>query len=127
MAIMVTGGAGYIGSHTCVELINHGRSIVIFDNFSNSQLEVLDRIERITGVAPTVVRGDVRDSDHLKSTMLKYQCRDVIHFAGLKSDAMRLGQSCPVAFVWQMAIGIAKFNAKSLVSLLFWPTYSWSH
>jgi len=45
MTIMVTGGAGYIGSHTCVELINHGHSIVIFDNFSNSQLEVPDRIE----------------------------------------------------------------------------------
>jgi UDP-glucose 4-epimerase len=87
MTIMVTGGAGYIGSHTCVELINHGHSIVIFDNFSNSQPEVLERIQRITGVAPAVVRGDVRDSDHLKSTMLKYQCRGVIHFAGLKSVA----------------------------------------
>jgi UDP-glucose 4-epimerase len=87
MTIMVTGGAGYIGSHTCVELINHRHSIVIFDNFSNSRPEVLERIERITGVAPVVVRGDVRDSDHLKSTMLKYQCRNVIHFAGLKSVA----------------------------------------
>jgi UDP-glucose 4-epimerase len=87
MTIMVTGGAGYIGSHTCVELINHGHSIVIFDNFSNSQLEVLDRIERITGVSPAVVRGDVRDRDLLTATMLKYQCRGVIHFAGLKSVA----------------------------------------
>jgi UDP-glucose 4-epimerase len=87
MTIMVTGGAGYIGSHTCVELITSGHSIVIFDNFSNSQTEVLNRIEQITGISPIVVRGDVRDSDLLKTTMIKYQCRAVIHFAGLKSVA----------------------------------------
>lgn len=87
MTIMVTGGAGYIGSHTCVELISNGYSIVIFDNFSNSQTEVLNRIERITGVSPVVVHGDVRDRDLLKTTMIKYQCRAVIHFAGLKSVA----------------------------------------
>jgi UDP-glucose 4-epimerase len=87
MTIMVTGGAGYIGSHTCVELINHRHPIVIFDNFSNSQPEVLNRIERITGVAPAVVRGDVRDRGLLKATMTKHQCRAVIHFAGLKSVA----------------------------------------
>ena len=87
MTIMVTGGAGYIGSHTCVELINHRHPIVIFDNFSNSQPEVLNRIERITGVFPSAVRGDVRDGDLLKATMTKCQCRAVIHFAGLKSVA----------------------------------------
>ena len=87
MTIMITGGAGYIGSHTCVELIISGYSIVIFDNFSNSQPEVLNRIERITGVSPVVVHGDVRDRDLLKATMIKYRCRAVIHFAGLKSVA----------------------------------------
>jgi UDP-glucose 4-epimerase len=87
MTIMVTGGAGYIGSHTCVELIREGHSVVVFDNFCNSQTEVLNRIERITGVSPAVVRGDVRDRDLLKNTMTKYKCSAVIHFAGLKSVA----------------------------------------
>jgi len=57
MTIMVTGGAGYIGSHTCVELIKSRYTIVIFDNFSNGQPEVLERIKRITGVFPAAVRG----------------------------------------------------------------------
>jgi UDP-glucose 4-epimerase len=87
MTILVTGGAGYIGSHTCVELINNQHPIVIFDNFSNSQPEVLDRIEQITGVSPPLVRGDVRDGDLLKTILVKYQCSGVIHFAGLKSVA----------------------------------------
>jgi UDP-glucose 4-epimerase len=87
MTIMVTGGAGYIGSHTCVELISKGYSIVIVDNFCNSQPEVLNRIERIAGVSPAVVQGDVRDRDLLKNTMIKYHCNAVIHFAGLKSVA----------------------------------------
>lgn len=85
MTIMVTGGAGYIGSHTSVELISKGYSIVVYDNFSNSQREVLNRIQQITGVSPAVVQGDVRDRDLLKNTMLRYQCSAVIHFAGLKS------------------------------------------
>ena len=87
MTIMVTGGAGYIGSHTCIELIREGYSVVIFDNFCNSQRVVLNRIERITGVSPAVVHGDVRDRDLLKSSMIKYKCGAVIHFAGLKSVA----------------------------------------
>lgn len=57
MKIMVTGGAGYIGSHTCVELIDAGHEVVIFDNFCNSNVEVVRRIERITGTVPAVVRG----------------------------------------------------------------------
>jgi UDP-glucose 4-epimerase len=92
MTIMVTGGAGYIGSHTCVELIREGYSIIIFDNFSNSRAEVLNRIERITGVSPAVVQGDVRDRDLLKNTMIEYQCSAVIHFAGLKSVADSVAQ-----------------------------------
>lgn len=87
MTILITGGAGYIGSHTSVELINGRSAIVIFDNFSNSHPEVLKRIERITGVAPPVVHGDIRDSELLKATMAKYECHAVIHFAGLKSVA----------------------------------------
>ena len=87
MTIMVTGGAGYIGSHTCIELIGAGYPVVIFDNFCNSQTEVLHRIERITGVSPAVVHGDIRDRELLKNTMIEHRCSAVIHFAGLKSVA----------------------------------------
>ncbi len=87
MTIMVTGGAGYIGSHTCVELIEAGHQVVIFDNFCNSNIEVVRRIERITSAAPVVVRGDVRDRDLVSATLAKHRCEAVIHFAGLKSVA----------------------------------------
>src|SRR5258708_38108355 len=85
MTIMVTGGAGYIGSHTCVELIGAGRSVVVFDNFCNSKPEVLSRIERIAGKRPEFVKGDVRDREALASALVKYRCDGVIHFAGLKA------------------------------------------
>jgi UDP-glucose 4-epimerase len=87
MTVMLTGGAGYIGSHTCVELIREGYSIVIFDNFCNSHDEVLNRIKHITGITPAVVRGDIRDRDLLEKTLVRYKCNAVIHFAGLKSVA----------------------------------------
>ena len=84
---MVTGGAGYIGSHTCVGLIRAGYSVVIFDNFCNSHEAVVNRIERITGTSPALVRGDVRDQDLIEKTLATYHCSAVIHFAGLKSVA----------------------------------------
>jgi UDP-glucose 4-epimerase len=83
--ILVTGGAGYIGSHTCVELLNAGYSVVIFDNFSNSHEESINRITQITGKSPTVVRGDIRDKASLENALRKHECTAVIHFAGLKS------------------------------------------
>jgi UDP-glucose 4-epimerase len=85
MKIMVTGGAGYIGSHTCVELIDAGHEVVILDNFCNSNVEVVRRIERITGIAPVVVRGDVRDTSLVTDALTTHRCESVIHFAGLKS------------------------------------------
>lgn len=92
MKIMVTGGAGYIGSHTCVELIDAGHEVVIFDNFCNSNVEVVRRIERITGTVPAVVRGDVRDCDRVADTLAMHRCEAVIYFAGLKSVAELVGQ-----------------------------------
>src|SRR5512139_1488421 len=59
--ILVTGGAGFIGSHTCVELLNAGSAVTVFDNFSNSHPEALARVERITGKSLRLVRGDIRD------------------------------------------------------------------
>lgn len=83
--ILVTGGAGYIGSHTCLELLAAGYEVVVYDNFSNSNPESLDRVARIGGRQPTVVQGDVRDKALLEQTLRQHQCTSVIHFAGLKA------------------------------------------
>ena len=83
--ILVTGGAGYIGSHTCLELLAAGYEVVVYDNFSNSNPESLDRVARISGRPPTVVQGDVRDKALLEQTLRQHQCTSVIHFAGLKA------------------------------------------
>jgi len=85
MSILVTGGGGYIGSHTCVELLKKCHEIIIFDNFSNSNSEALKRVEKITGCKLTVIEGDIRDQNALETTLRKYRCTAVIHFAGLKS------------------------------------------
>lgn len=83
--ILVTGGAGYIGSHTCLELLAAGYGVVVYDSFSNSNPQSLDRVARITGRQPTVVKGDVRDKALLEQTLRQHQCTSVIHFAGLKA------------------------------------------
>ena len=85
MAILVTGGAGYIGSHTCVELIKAGYEIVIYDNFYNSKPEALNRIRRITGSDFAFVEGDIRDRSKLDSVFSENRIDAVIHFAGLKA------------------------------------------
>jgi UDP-glucose 4-epimerase len=81
----VTGGAGYIGSHTCVALLQAGYEVVIYDNFSNSHQEVINRIKAITQIRPVLVVGDIRDQASLVKCMQTYQCNAVIHFAGLKA------------------------------------------
>jgi UDP-glucose 4-epimerase len=83
--ILVTGGAGYIGSHTCVELLNAGHDVTVLDNFCNSQAEALVRVERITGKKPTLIEGDIRDSETLRQTLRRSGASAVIHFAGLKA------------------------------------------
>jgi UDP-glucose 4-epimerase len=82
---LITGGAGYIGSHTCVELLSAGHQIVVYDNFSNSHPEAMRRVEQITGKPFTVVNGDVRDQAALETVLRQYGCEAVIHFAGLKA------------------------------------------
>lgn len=83
--IFVTGGAGYIGSHTCVELLNAGHNVVVFDNFSNSYPESIKRVEAITGKIVHVVEGDIRDQAAVEAAFCQYKCQSVIHFAGLKA------------------------------------------
>ena len=87
MAILVTGGTGYIGSHTVVELLNNGYDVVIVDNYVNSKPEVLNRIKKITGKSPRFYEVDVCDYEKLKEVFQKEKITDIIHFAGLKSVA----------------------------------------
>jgi UDP-glucose 4-epimerase len=88
--ILVTGGAGYIGSHTCVELINNGFGVVIVDNLSNSKVESIRRIEKITGQAIPFYQADIRDAAALNRIFQSHTIDAVIHFAGLKA----VGESC---------------------------------
>ena len=83
--IFITGGAGYIGSHTCVELLNADHQVTVFDNLSNSQAEALARVERITGKKLHFVQGDIRDGDALQAALQTSGALAVIHFAGLKA------------------------------------------
>ena len=87
MAILVTGGTGYIGSHTVVELLNRGYDVVIVDNYCNSKPEVLNRIEQISGKRPRFYELSVQDEEKLREVFEKENITDVIHFAGLKSVA----------------------------------------
>lgn len=83
MKILVTGGAGYIGSHACVELLNVGYEIVVYDNFSNSYIESINRVEKITSKKVSFIEGDIRDEISLEKAIIG--CDAVIHFAGLKA------------------------------------------
>ena len=85
MRILVTGGAGYIGSHTCVELLNQGHEVVVFDNLYNSSEEALKRVEKITGKTLTFYKADMLDRDAMEEIFSKEKIDAVIHFAGLKA------------------------------------------
>jgi UDP-glucose 4-epimerase len=83
--ILVTGGAGYIGSHTCVELLNAGYDVCVFDNLSNSQPEALTRVQHITQKKLTFIEGDIRDQAALVAAIRLSGATAIIHFAGLKA------------------------------------------
>ena len=83
--ILVTGGAGFIGSHTCAALAAQGLPYVILDDFSNSRRSVLQRLQQITGRPQTCVEGDVRDGVLLARVLREHAIDAVIHFAGLKA------------------------------------------
>ncbi len=90
MRVLVCGGAGYIGSHTCVALAERGHEVVVVDNFCNSSPAVGKRLQRITGQAPNLVRLDIRDAEALGSLFSNDRFDAVIHFAALKA----VGESC---------------------------------
>ena len=90
MAVLITGGAGYIGSHTCVEMLNAGREIVVIDNFCNSSPKACERVKEITGKDFPVIECDIRDGEKLREVFASHKIESVIHFAGLKA----VGESC---------------------------------
>ncbi len=92
MAILVTGGAGYIGSHTCVELLNAGYKVIVVDNLSNSCETSLARVQEITGKELEFFKVDLLDKEALNFVFGKYDIEAVIHFAGLKA----VGESCEI-------------------------------
>lgn len=118
--ILITGGLGYIGSHTVVELMTSGRNVVIVDNLSNSKISVLDRLERIVGRRPAYIQLDIRDKAAMEKLFDDNAFDAVIHFAGLKA----VGESVtrPLAYYDNNVAGslvlfevMAKFGVKQLV------------
>ena len=87
MSVLVTGGAGYIGSHTCITLLEAGYDVVVLDNMSNSSKKAIDRVEKITGKTIKLYEGDVLDRDFLKIIFSSEEIEFCIHFAGLKAPA----------------------------------------
>ncbi len=118
--ILVTGGAGYIGSHTAVLLIEAGYDIIIFDNFSNASIESVKRIEKIVNKEITLIEGDIRNRNDLDAVFNLYSIKTVIHFAGLKA----VGESVahPLKYYDNNISGtitlceiMAKHNCKSII------------
>ena len=118
--ILVTGGAGYIGSHTCVELLDSGFDVVVVDNLSNSKIESIRRVEKIAGTSVQFHQADINDADALKRIFLNRPIDAVIHFAGLKA----VGESCqlPLSYYQNNISGtlvlletMAKHGVKKLV------------
>lgn len=93
MNVLVTGGAGYIGSHTCVELISAGHSVVVIDNLSNSSEEAVRRVEKITGSSIPFYQVDIRDFDGMDKVFKQHPVDSVIHFAGLKAVGESVAKS----------------------------------
>lgn len=85
MKVLLTGGSGYIGSHTAVECLNAGHEVVVFDNLSNSSRVSLERVTQITGKSSTFIEGDIRDRGALRRLFSQHAIDSVIHFAGLKA------------------------------------------
>jgi len=120
MKILVTGGAGYIGSHTVVLLIESGYEVVIFDNFSNASKESIHRVEKIVEKKITVVEGDIRSREDLDKVFSNYKIDAVIHFAGLKAVGESVEQ--PLKYYDNNVNGsavlcevMAKYNCKSII------------
>lgn len=120
MSVLVTGGAGYIGSHTVLQLLEAGNSVIVFDNLSNSSVESLNRVKKITGKDLSFYKGDILDKEALREVFLKHEIESVIHFAGLKA----VGESVekPLFYYHNNITGtlilcevMSEFNVKNIV------------
>ena len=120
MAILVTGGVGYIGSHTCVELLENSKEIVVIDNLCNSNIKALEKVEEITGKKIKFYENDILDKEALRKIFRENKIDSVIHFAGLKA----VGESVeiPLEYYHNNIIGtlalidvMKEFNCKNLV------------
>ena len=120
MKILVTGGTGYIGSHTCVELLNNNYEVVILDNLSNSNIDVLDKIYTITGKKPVFYEGDMIDSNLLDRIFSEQEIDAVIDFAAFKAVGESVAKPIEyyknnVATVLELITAMKKYNCKKLV------------
>lgn len=120
MTILVTGGAGYIGTHTVVELLNAGSEVIVLDNLSNSSIEALNRVERITGKSVTFYQGDILNKALLQKVFSDHNIDAVIHFAGLKAVGESVAK--PLKYYENNVTGtlilcqvMAEFKVKNLV------------
>ena len=120
MSVLVTGGAGYIGSHTCVELLNEGYDVVVIDNLCNSSKESLTRVEEITGKQVKFYEADIRDKDALDRIFSDEDIEAVIHFAGLKAVGESVAK--PLEYYFNNITGtlvlcdiMRKHNVKNMV------------
>ncbi|TLS49416.1 UDP-glucose 4-epimerase GalE [Paenibacillus antri] len=120
MPVLVTGGAGYIGSHTCVELLEAGHEVVVVDNLQNSSEESLRRVQEITGKSVTFYKADLLDREALEIVFQSHRIESVVHFAGLKA----VGESvdAPIEYYLNNVVGtlvlcnvMSDFGAKKLV------------
>lgn len=120
MTILVTGGAGYIGTHTVVELLNAGSEVIVLDNLSNSSIEALNRVEQITGKTVTFYQGDILNKALLQKVFSDHTIDSVIHFAGLKAVGESVAR--PLKYYENNVTGtlilcqvMAEFKVKNLV------------
>jgi len=120
LKILVTGGAGYIGSHTCVELLTTGHDVVVVDDLSNSHADVLERVAKISGKSLAFVQADIRDRAAMEKVFSEHAFDSVIHFAGLKSVGESVSE--PLHYYDVNVYGsvvlfqtMAKFGVKSLI------------
>lgn len=118
--ILVTGGAGYIGSHTVLQLLKAGNDVVVLDNLSNSSIESMNRVKELAGKTLTFIQGDIRDEEALSRLFKEYDISSVIHFAGLKA----VGESVekPLQYYENNVFGtitlckaMAEYNVRNLV------------
>ena len=120
MKILLTGGAGFIGSHTAIELIEQGNEVELLDNLYNSKITVLDKIEQITGIRPVFHQADLLNQNVIDNIILKGNYDLVIHFAGLKAVGESVAKplkyyECNLVGTINLLKSMSKYNLKKLI------------